>query len=112
MVEGVAFGSRQTLSCIWFTNFENSRFERCRNGKSYVLPKGEEASIQCLNGSCEQLDAEARRVIHWEKPEPPWGTFEVTFVGRISDERHQKRYLGDGTNTVLIEKLIRVSKAE
>ena len=62
--------------------------------------------------TCEQLDAEARRVGHWRKPEPPWGTFNVRLVGRVSVGQHAKRYLGDGTKTVLIEKLLSVSKGK
>ena len=111
MLEGIAFGSRQTLSCTWFTNFENSGLEKCRRGDRDALPANEEASIKCLRGACEQLDAEARRIARWRKPEPPWGTFTITFVERVSVERRQKRYIGDGTRTVLIEKLLNVRKA-
>ena len=111
-VEGVAFGPRLTLTCTWFTNFENSRFEQCRGSGGNLLPSNDGASIKCLGRTCEQLDAEARRVAHWRKPEPPWGTFIVRLIGRVSLRQHQKRYLGDGTSTVLIEKLLSVHKSK
>src|SRR5256885_17011671 len=83
-VEGVAFGPRMTLTCIWFTNFENSRFEQCRTDRANLLPSAAGASIHCLGRTCRQLDAAARRVEHWRRSEPPWGTFIVRIVGRIS----------------------------
>ena len=110
VVDGVAFGPRQTLTCEWFTNFENSRFEQCRAAERSLLSPDDGASLKCMARTCEQLDAEARRVAHWRKPEPPRGTFSVRLVGRLSVSQHQKRYLGDGTRTVLIEKLLSVSK--
>lgn len=111
VVEGVGFGPRLTLTCTWFTNFENSRFEKCRGSGGSVLPSSDGASIKCLGQTCKQLDAEARRVSHWRKPEPPWGTFNVRLIGRVSLHQHKKQYLGDGTSTVLIEKLVSVRKA-
>jgi hypothetical protein len=112
VVDGVEFGPRLTLTCTWFSNFENSRFERCRAASRDVLPSNDGASIKCLGRACEQLDAEARRVAHWRKAEPPWGAFTVRLVGRVSLHQHQKQYLGDGTSTVLIEKLLSVTPNE
>lgn len=110
VVEGEAFGPRQKLTCTWFTNFENSRFEQCRAMAGNLLPSGNWASVKCLGRTCEQLDAEARRVARWQKPEPVWGTFTVQLVGRISLHEHKRRYLGDGTSTVLVEELLSVRK--
>ena len=112
IIDGVAFGPRLTLTCTWFTNFENSRFEQCRAGVENLLASNEGASIKCQGRTCQQLDTEARRVAHWRKSEPPWGTFTVRLVGRVSLQRHQKRYLGDGTSTVLIEKVLSVRKSK
>lgn len=112
VVGGVAFGPRQTLTCEWFTNFENSRFKQCRMGGRNLLPSDDGASIKCTGRTCKELDAEARRVANWRKPEPPWGTFTVRLVGRVSLHPHQKRYLGDGTSTVLVEKLVSVCMSE
>ena len=109
-VQGMAFGPRQTMSCQWFTNFENTRFEQCRVGRRKLLAANDGASIKCLARTCEQLDKEARRVAHWRKPEPPWGTFAVQLVGRVSLRQHQKAYIGDSTMTVLVEKIISVRK--
>jgi hypothetical protein len=58
------------------------------------------------------MDAQARKVARWRKPEPPWGTFKVRLVGRVSLHPHKKQYLGDGTDTVLIEKLLSVRKSK
>lgn len=107
-VEGVEFGPRLTLTCTWFTNFENSRFEQCRSGGKDALPSEGGVSIKCLNRTCEELDAEARKVAHWTKPEAPWGTFTVQLEGRVSLYAHESRFIGDGVRTVLIEKLVSV----
>jgi hypothetical protein len=107
--DGEAFGPRRSLTCTWFTNFENSRFEQCRSAVGNLLQDGDGASIKCVRGVCEQLDSAARKVSDRRKPEPPSGTFTVKLVGRVSLNRHQKRYLGDATRTVLIEELTSVS---
>ncbi|GHH26804.1 hypothetical protein GCM10008023_41840 [Sphingomonas glacialis] len=109
-VKGTAFGPRQRLVCEWFTNFENSRFEQCHilGGTAPLLDEG--ASIECAGQSCEELDAAARKAVQWKKPEPVWGTFTVEILGRVSTERHRKRYLGDATRTVLIENLVSIRK--
>ena len=110
VVDGTAFGPRQTLTCEWFTNFENSRFEQCRAaGRSLLPPNGGGASLKCIAQSCEQLDTEGRRVANWRKPEPPWGTFNVRLISRVGVGHRAKRYLGDGTKTVLIEEILSVS---
>ena len=110
--EGEAFGPPRTLTCTWFTNFENSRFNQCQDATGKLLQDGDGASIKCLRDTCEQLDAEARKAAGWRKPEPPWGMFTVRLVGRLSLKPHEKRYLGDGTRTVLVEDIasVRVSK--
>jgi len=108
VVKGTAFGPRLTLTCTWFTNFENSRFERCRGPAGNLLPAGDGATVKCLGRTCEELDARARTAAHWRKPEPPWGTFTVRLIGRVGLYRHEKEYLGDGTATVLIEKILSV----
>lgn len=107
-VDGTAFGPQRRLVCSWFTNFENSRLERCRaeSGSSPLLSEG--ASIECVPTICAKLEAEARRVSNWRKREPVWGFFTVEFYGRVSTSARTKRYLGDGTRTVLIERLISV----
>ncbi len=109
-VKGTAYGPRQHLACEWFSNFENSRFERCRvvGGAALALEDG--ASVECLGRACEELDAAARRASRWKKPEPVEGRFTVMFYGRESATRHEKRYLGDATSTVLIERLVSVRK--
>lgn len=108
IADDMAFGPQLVLTCTWFSNFENSRFEQCRGRAGNALPSSDGASLKCLAHTCEQLDAEARRVAHWRKAEPPWGTFTVRLVGRVSVHQHGKQYLGDGTSAVLIEKLLSV----
>lgn len=109
-VNEIGFGPRQRLICEWFTNFENSRFEQCRvlNGAVPVLEDG--ASVECLGQTCKELDVAARKAARWQKTEPVWGRFTVVISGRVSTARHEKRYLGDGTRTVLVEKLVSVRK--
>lgn len=109
---GEAFGPQRALTCTWFTNFENSRFDHCKDAAGKMLADGESASIKCKPALCEELDAAARQAIGWTKPAPPWGTFKVELLGRISLKPHHPRYLGDGTRTVLIEKLTSVRPAE
>lgn len=96
------------LTCTWFTNFENSRFEQCRDAAGKLLLDDDGASINCIPAVCAQLDAAARKAASWKKPEPPWGTFTVKLVGRISLSPHAKRYIGDATRTVLMEELTSV----
>ena len=60
--KGTRFGPRQHLTCEWFSNFENSRFEKCRVHGGPAVDLGEGASLECLVDTCEQLDAEARRI--------------------------------------------------
>jgi hypothetical protein len=105
------YGPSRTLTCTWFTNFENSRFETCRFEGKPVLGPDESASIECLRGVCDGMDDAAARLVPTKQGEVPWGTFEVRLVGRVSLSRHRPRYLGDGTRTVLIERLLGLSKA-
>src|SRR4051794_37932585 len=111
IVNGVAFGPRMTLTCTWFSNFENSRFEQCRATGSNLLPSGTGASLSCAGQTCRQLDRAARRVSGWRSPEAPWGTFTVRIVGRIAIDQHLSRHIGDGTSTVLIERVLDVRKS-
>jgi len=108
VVNGIAFGPRITLTCKWFTNFENSRFETCRNQGKDVFPAGEDASISCSKQTCSVMDEKARRLTHGKKAEAPDGTFAVQFIGRVAAFRHEPHYLGDGTRTVLVEKVLKV----
>ncbi len=106
--DGEAFGASRTLTCTWFTNFENSRFEQCHDATSNLLQDGDGASIKCVEDTCSRLDAAARKAAKWRMSEPPWGTFTVRLVGRASIYPHKKRYLGDATRTVLVQELISV----
>lgn len=112
VVDGMAFGPSRTLTCKWFTNFENSRLEQCSESAGSVLPSDEGASIKCLGQTCEQLDAEARKASNWQKAEPPWGTFTMRLVRRVSLHDHKPQFIGDGTSTVRIEKVLDVRTAK
>lgn len=107
-VEGEQFGREQPMTCLWFSNFENSRFESCRAAGRELLRPDEGASLRCRKGICDDLEARATRAAQWTKSEPVWGTFVVQLVGRLARTDHKPRYLGDGTSTVLIEKLLSV----
>lgn len=112
IIKGIAYGPAHTLSCRWFSNFENSRFEQCWAQTGGPLIKADEgASLECPGTACAGLDRQARAAAHWKKPEPPWGTFTVRLIGRVSLYQHRPHYLGDGTSTVLVEKLLGVAKA-
>jgi hypothetical protein len=106
--EGELFGPQHTLTCTWFTNFENSRFEQCHDATGKLLREDDGASIKCLRDICKQLDFEARKAAGGPKSEPPSGTFTVRLIGRLGLYPHEKRYLGDATRTVLIDKLVSV----
>ena len=99
--DGEAFGPRRALTCTWFTNFENSRFEQCQDGTDKLLQDGDGASIKCVRDLCEQLDAAARKAANWQKAEPPWGTFTVKLIGRVSLNPHEKHYLERDDFTVI-----------
>lgn len=108
--ERTTFGPRLTLTCTWFTNFENSRFNQCRTAAGKELLSADGASLECRGRTCQQLDAEARRLANLRSSEIPSGSFTVRLVGRVSYQEHAKRYAGDGTRTVLVEKLLSVTK--
>ncbi|KTT74897.1 hypothetical protein NS319_01530 [Sphingomonas sanguinis] len=108
--EGVAYGPRQTMVCDWFSNFENSRFDRCRTSGGMIVPIEDGASLSCVPKLCDVLDARARRVARWTRADPVWGRFIVRLSGRVSTGSRPKRYLGDGTRSVLIERLIDVRR--
>ncbi|MEA3038624.1 MAG: hypothetical protein QOE79_1137 [Sphingomonadales bacterium] len=105
------YGPSRTLTCTWFTNFENSRFDACRFEGKPVLAPDESASIECGPGICGAMDEAAGRLVPKKDGDIPWGTFEVRLVGRVSLSRHRSRYLGDGTRMVLVEQLLGVNKA-
>src|SRR4051812_21695264 len=104
------YGPSRTLTCTWFTNFENSRFEACRFEGAAIFRSDESASIECRRGTCDAMDEAARRLVPAKDGEIPWGRFEIRLVGRVSLSRHRSRYLGDGTRTVLVEQLLDLSK--
>ena len=112
IVDGVAYGPPQTLTCEWFTNFENSRFSQCKSPAGKSLPLGDGASIKCLGQVCNQLDSEARKASDVREDGLASGVFVVRLVGRLSVHAHPKRYIGDGTRTVLVEKLLSVRKSK
>jgi hypothetical protein len=105
------YGPPRTMTCTWFSNFENSRMEECHDAARKPLLDGAAASVECVNRQCALLDAEARRAAHWTRPEPVEGTFTVRLVGRASLGSHPTRYLGDGTRAVLIERILTVDLA-
>jgi hypothetical protein len=104
------YGPSRTLTCTWFTNFENSRFETCRFEGKPVLGPDESASVECMRGVCDAMDGAAARLVP-KTEDVPWGTFEVRLVGRVSLSRHRSRYIGDGARMVLVERLLDLSKA-
>lgn len=110
-VDGIVYGPRRTLTCTWFTNFENSRVEQCRIDEKSIFLDGKDASVYCVRRTCAQMDAEARRLLHWKKREPPWGTFVVRIQGRVSLSTHAPRFLGDGAYSVMIEKVFGIRRA-
>jgi hypothetical protein len=112
IVRDIAYGATRTLTCRWFTNFENSRFEQCRGETGSPLLKEGGASVECLGQACTELDRRARDAAHWQKPEAPWGTFIVRLVGRVSLYQHRPHVIGDGTATVLVEKLLSVTRSD
>jgi hypothetical protein len=103
------FGQRQTMTCNWVTNFETSRFGKCRDQFGKPINRGKDATVVCSGATCKQLDDAARAVSGWQKDEPPWGNFEVTFSGRLGLTPHRKRYLGDANRDILVEDIQNVS---
>lgn len=110
-VDGEVFGPRRTLTCKWFTNFENSRFSQCRDATGLVFQEGESASILCARDNCSRLDAEGVKAAGSKAGGTPSGVFTVELVGRASLRPHPPRFLGDGTETVFVEEVtsVRVS---
>jgi hypothetical protein len=98
--DGEIFGTQRTLTCTWFTNFENSRFEQCQDATGKLLQDGDGASIKCVPA----------RMLNWTQRPAQAGRKGLNFnMGnvqggagrRVSRNSHEKRYLGDSTRTVL-----------
>lgn len=106
------YGVQQTLTCTWFSNFENSRLSQCRGENGFSFASDDDASIECWQHSCSKLDAEAQRLVHGKQSDAPEGTFSIRFVGRVATQRHQRIAIGEGNRTVRIEKIIAVRKAK
>jgi len=111
--EGEAFGPQRALICTWIDSFETSGFDQCHDATGELLQYHNGASIKCVPGACEELNA-ARSVATWGKRgQPPALTeaFTVELVGRISLNSTAKR-LSDPSRTVLVEKVISVRLSE
>ena len=110
-IDGIAYGEKATLSGIWFTNFENSRFLECSDsceGDSL----SEWASIACADKNCAMLDQPARRIMGAKSQEPPEGAFRIRFIGRRGLAPHKSLYLGDGGKDVWIDQVLEISQAD
>lgn len=99
------FRPPQTMRCLWFTNFENSRFGGCRvRGRSII----KDGAVPVFGkGGAAAFDREARKLLGTPTGDAPWGEFEVTIVGRPSlIRREHSRYLGDRPWDVKVDRLI------
>lgn len=106
----IPFGRRETITGIWFTNFENSRFLVCDGGDCDSSSLSDWSSIECLPEACAKLTVAARRASNqWDLEQEPTGNFQVRFEGRIGLEKYPSRYIGDGLGRVLIERVLDVN---
>jgi hypothetical protein len=103
----VPFGKRETITGIWFSNFENSRFLVCDGFDCDSRSLSDWSSIECLPEACAELTVAARRASNqWDLKQEPSGHFRVRFEGRIGLEKYPSRYIGDGLGRVLIERVL------
>lgn len=106
----VPFGKRETITGIWFTNFENSRFLVCDGFDCDSRSLSDWSSIECLPEACAELTVAARRASNqWDLKQDPSGDFHVRFEGRVGLKKYPSRYIGDGLGRVLIERVLDVS---
>lgn len=105
---GARYGEQHAMTCTWLSNFENSRLLECDGPAGKSLLDGDGAAIDCGPGQCALLDTEARAAAHWTQREPVDGLFTVRLFGRVSLDRHLKRYLGDATRTVRVDRVLSV----
>lgn len=99
------FGPPQRMRCEWFSNFENSRFERCSSDSRPVVA---EAAIPVFAaGVAASFDRAARKLGGRSVDGVPWGVFDVEIVGRRGlTRREHSRYIGDARWDVKVERLI------
>lgn len=106
----VPFGKRETVTGVWFTNFENSRFLVCDGFDCDSRSLSDWSSIECLPEACAELTVAARRASsQWDLKQEPTGIFHVRFEGRIGLKKYPSRYIGDGLGRVLIERVLDVN---
>lgn len=99
------FGPPQAMRCLWFSNFENSRFERCAVGGRSMIAG--EASAAFAPGVASKFDREVRKLAGGSVDGAPWRTFEVEIIGRQGLTRRQRsRYLGDALHDVKVDRLV------
>lgn len=110
-MNGIEYGNEETITGIWFTNFENSRFLEC-DEKCDDNSLEEWAAIACADQNCRPLDQAARRITKQKANEPPEGAFRIRFIGRRGLTPHKSRFLGDGERDVWIERLLDIQKAQ
>ncbi len=108
MIDGVQYSQQETISGIWFTNFENSRFLECDGGACADASNTPSASIHGAPDVIEALDSQARVLTHIDKKIAPTGSFAIRFTGRRSAKSHEPRFLGDGSRDILIERVLDV----
>ncbi len=99
------FGPPQRMRCEWYSNFENSRFERCSSDSRPVIA---EAAIPVFAaGVAASFDRAARKLGGRSVDGVPWGVFEVEIIGRRGLKRREhSRYIGDVRRDVKVERLI------
>lgn len=103
----VPFGKRETITGIWFSNFENSRLLVCDGSDCDSRSLSDWSSIECLPAVCADLSVAARQASNqWNLKQAPSGQFQVHFEGRIGLKKYPSRYLGDGLGRVLIERVL------
>lgn len=99
------FGPPQAMRCLWFSDFENSRFERCAIGGRSM--SADEASPVFAPGVASKFDREARKLAGGSVDGVPCGKFEVEIIGRQGLTRRQRsRYLGDALQDVKVDRLV------
>lgn len=101
--DGIAYGPETSLSGIYFTNFENSKFIECQTRVDCeAWPAKDGNAVECQPRGCEDLEAHIRAAAG---NHDVWSTYQITFIGRRSIHPSPKAFLGDTDNKVLLERI-------
>lgn len=116
-VNGIAYGEPATITGLWVSNYENSRFLECPDGSDTPCdsahadrPLDQWASVSCADRHCSMLDEPARALTGAGISEPPQGSFRIRFIGRHGLTPHKPRHIRDGSLDIWVDRVLNMER--